>query len=211
MDLTQKPGSLQRSESASSDSIRDKQSNEGSHLPGPENGTRRPGVFSRVSWKKLALFLAVALVWLVLDVLSKSYAAMFDRGEVFAGPFAGLFQFKLVYNTGAAWSMFSGSPLILGVIAAIVLVVLIGLVAWFSRKISFVESFALGLVLAGGIGNALDRFTLGYVIDFIQTLFISFPIFNVADIGVTCGVVLFLISFLYRAFKSEDPLDEKGN
>lgn len=168
------------------------------------------GILSRISVGKCVLFCAVALVWLALDIASKAYANSFARGEVFAGPFAGLFQFRLAHNTGAAWSLFSGSTLTLAVIAAIVLVVLLVLVALFSSRITWLEAFSLGLVFAGGIGNALDRFTLGYVVDFIQTLFISFPTFNVADIGVTCGVLLFALSFVSRTLK-EESFSKKGN
>ena len=141
---------------------------------------------------------------------TKAFANSFERGEVFAGPFAGLFQFRLAHNTGAAWSMFSGSTFALAVIAIVVLVVLLVAVALFSRHITWLEAFSLGLVFAGGIGNAIDRFTLGYVVDFIQTLFINFPTFNVADIGVTCGVVLFLLSFITRTFREESS-SKKGN
>ena len=52
------------------------------------------------------------------------------------------------------------------------------------------------IFVAGGIGNAIDRFTLGFVVDFIEPTFIDFPIFNVADIGVTCGIILFIVSLL---------------
>ena len=185
-------------------------SNQGSLLSDSSKGVRKDGVFSRVSWGKFSLFFIVALAWFALDVVSKTYANSYDRGDVFAGPFGGLFQFKLTYNTGAAWSMFSGSTLLLGLIAVVVLIVLLFLMAIFSRHVTWIEAFSLGLVFAGGIGNALDRFTLGYVVDFIQTLFISFPTFNVADIGITCGVVLFLISFLYRTFK-QDSEEKEGN
>ena len=185
-------------------------SNQGSLLSDSSKGVRKDGVFSRVSWGKFSLFFIVALAWFALDVASKTYANSSDRDDVFAGPFGGLFQFKLTYNTGAAWSMFSGSTLLLGLIAVVVLIVLLFLMAIFSRHVTWIEAFSLGLVFAGGIGNALDRFTLGYVVDFIQTLFISFPTFNVADIGITCGVVLFLISFLYRTFK-QDSEEKEGN
>ena len=59
--------------------------------------------------------------------------------------------------------------------------------------------FSLGaaLVVAGGLGNAFDRFMLGYVVDFINLTFIDFPVFNIADIGVTCGFVLAAIAFLF--------------
>lgn len=185
-------------------------SNQGSLLSDSSKGVRKDGVFSRVSWGKFSLFFIVALAWFALDVASKTYANSFDKGDVFAGPFGGLFQFKLTYNTGAAWSMFSGSTLLLGLIAVVALIALLFLMAIFSRHVTWIEAFSFGLVFAGGIGNALDRFTLGYVIDFIQTLFISFPTFNVADIGITCGVVLFLISFLYRTFK-QDSEEKEGN
>ena len=58
------------------------------------------------------------------------------------------------------------------------------------------ELIGISLVVAGGIGNAIDRFTLGFVVDFIEPTFIDFPIFNIADIGVTCGIILFIVSLL---------------
>ena len=58
------------------------------------------------------------------------------------------------------------------------------------------ELIGISLVVAGGIGNAIDRFTLGFVVDFIEPTFIDFPIFNIADIGVTCGIILFILSLL---------------
>ncbi len=64
----------------------------------------------------------------------------------------------------------------------------------------------MALVVAGGLGNAIDRFTLGYVVDFIEPVFIDFPVFNVADIGVTCGFVLFVVAMIlaYRRADRED-------
>ena len=61
------------------------------------------------------------------------------------------------------------------------------------------------LVVAGGIGNAIDRFSQGYVVDFIEPVFIDFPVFNVADIGVTCGFVLFLVGVIV-SWRHEDRL-----
>lgn len=156
---------------------------------------------------KFGLFAVTAVVVLALDAFSKSIANSYDLGTIFAGPFAGLFQFKLVHNTGAAWSMFSGSTAVLGAIAVVILLILVVAVMRMARFFTPFEFFALGLVFAGGLGNAIDRFTLGYVVDFIQTLFISFPTFNVADIGVTCGIILFALSFGIRIFK-EGPASD---
>lgn len=49
------------------------------------------------------------------------------------------------------------------------------------------------MIVAGGIGNVIDRFVQGYVTDFIEFSFFDFPVFNVADIGVTCGFVLLFV------------------
>ena len=56
-------------------------------------------------------------------------------------------------------------------------------------------------MFSGGLGNAFDRFAQGYVIDFIDFTFIDFPVFNIADIGVTCGFVLLVIGYLLAARK----------
>ena len=61
------------------------------------------------------------------------------------------------------------------------------------------------LLVAGGLGNAFDRFALGYVVDFIEPVFIDFPVFNVADVGVTCGFVLFLVGVIV-SWRHEDRL-----
>ena len=58
-------------------------------------------------------------------------------------------------------------------------------------------------MFAGGLGNAVDRFTLGYVVDFIDPVFIDFPTFNIADIGVTCGFVIFFAALFLRARREE--------
>ena len=55
-------------------------------------------------------------------------------------------------------------------------------------------------VLGGGVGNMIDRMVMGYVTDFLATTFVSFPVFNVADMFVTCGVVISFV--IYTAWES---------
>ncbi len=71
------------------------------------------------------------------------------------------------------------------------------------------EAVGIALIVAGGLGNALDRFTLGYVVDFIDTGVISFPTFNDADIGVTCGFVLFFAGMLW-SMRGDALVHEEG-
>ena len=56
---------------------------------------------------------------------------------------------------------------------------------------------SLMLMFAGALGNAIDRIFRGYVVDFIETTFISFPVFNIADIAITVGAVLLIIYILF--------------
>ncbi|MCI9208794.1 signal peptidase II [Adlercreutzia caecimuris] len=147
--------------------------------------------------RNLCVFAAVVLLWLAADIATKAVCNGYGLGEVIAGPFLGLVQFRLAHNTGAAWGMFGDSTFALGVMSLLVCAALAAYLIATARRANLVEVVGIALVVAGGLGNALDRFTLGYVVDFIDTTFIEFPTFNVADIGVTCGFVLFFAGMLW--------------
>lgn len=106
-----------------------------------------------------------------------------------------ILQLTYYQNTGAAFSIFEQHTWILTLISAAASVLLIVLLA----KRTFNHPFAmvsLALVLAGAVGNLIDRLFLGYVTDMFQTLFMNFPIFNVADICIVCGGIAFCVYFL---------------
>lgn len=147
--------------------------------------------------RNLCVFAAVVLLWLAADIATKAVCNGYGLGEVIAGPFLGLVQFRLAHNTGAAWGMFGDSTFALGVMSLLVCAALAAYLVATARRANLAEVVGIALVVAGGLGNALDRFTLGYVVDFIDTTFIEFPTFNVADIGVTCGFVLFFVGMLW--------------
>ena len=151
----------------------------------------------RGAGRKCALFALIVLMWVGLDFATKQIFKEATVGQRFLDqPILGLFDFRLVHNTGGAWGIFSGSTFELGVFSLVVCVLVAGYFFYIRREASWVTTIALSLVVAGGIGNAIDRFAQGYVIDFIEFTFIDFPVFNIADIGVTCGFALFLIGFL---------------
>lgn len=157
--------------------------------------------------RNAAIFVPLAALWLVLDIATKAYFNSFSVGQVVAGPFLGLVQFRLVHNTGAAWGMFDESTFALGVMSVLVCVALTVYLFTAGKRAGVMETVGIALIVAGGLGNALDRFTLGYVVDFIDTVFISFPTFNVADIGVTCGFVLFFAGMLW-SMRKDAPAKE---
>lgn len=169
---------------------------EGEGAPG---ATELPSLRGR----NAAIFVPLAVAWLALDMATKAYFNTFPLGTVAGGPFLGLFQFRLAHNTGAAWGMFGDSTFALGVMSLVVCAALAAYLFLVARRASVLEVVGVALVFAGGLGNAIDRFTLGYVVDFIDATFISFPTFNVADIGVTCGFVLFFVGMLHSMRSSD--------
>lgn len=148
------------------------------------------------------VFVVTAIVWFILDRLTKTWANAGEVGEVFVPDIAGLFEFRLVHNTGAAWGILGGKTFELALLSLLVCLAIIWfLFGWQRLQANLAEIFALALIFAGGLGNVVDRFYLGYVVDFINTTFIDFPTFNVADIGVTCGAILFVICMFVQLIK----------
>lgn len=149
----------------------------------------------------------LVVVWIIIDQATKASFDTFDPDTVIAGPFLGIFDITLVHNTGAAWGIFNGNPVILGAFSLLVCALAIIYVALVKPPSSIPSVVGLSLIVAGGIGNAIDRFSNHYVVDFIRPVFIDFPVFNVADIGVTVGVVLFIASLIFdsRGKKPEVP------
>lgn len=115
----------------------------------------------------------------------------------------GFINFVYVQNKGAGWGILSGRPILLIVLSVIILAVLI----WFYiskmkqvNKLNSLLSISVGLIVGGCIGNLYDRIFFGYVRDFINFQFMSFPVFNIADIslsfGVCCIVLYFILDYL---------------
>ena len=105
----------------------------------------------------------------------------------------GLLSLTYVRNTGAAFSSFEGAQWLF----AVVFLLFTAAIVWeFSGKRWPFTNFERWLIVAiygGGVGNMIDRFRFGYVVDMIQTDFMVFPVFNVADCFITCSAILLLL------------------
>ena len=124
-----------------------------------------------------------------------------------AQPFLpGLLQFNYVQNTGAAFSSFEGQQWLFALIFA----AFTGLILWeyFRGRMGFTrfEWWCIAAIYAGGLGNMIDRVRQGYVVDMIQTQFMEFPVFNVADCFITCGCIALMISLclFHKDFWKDD-------
>lgn len=147
-----------------------------------------------------ALFAPLVVVLVIVDRLTKVWAAGNLAKGVIGYDF-GPVAFTLVHNRGAAFGMGQGGGWLFVIVA---LVICVAAVLWLahSKENRILEVVSLALIVAGGVGNLIDRLTTEYVVDFIKFTFIDFPVFNVADICVTCGVVLFIITIFFTTFRA---------
>ncbi len=116
---------------------------------------------------------------------------------------SGFLQFRYVENTGAAFSLFKDRTDFLTVFSAVVMVG--GLYLIFARKIkSKVMLASIVMIMGGGLGNLIDRVIHHFVVDYIEVLFIEFPVFNLADSFITVGefiLVAYLVWDIVKDFK----------
>jgi len=145
-------------------------------------------------WRWIQL-LAIASVVCALDRVTKSWATTSLEYGHSARPLRFL-DFRYWENTGIVFGTFEGA----GIYLAPFSILAIGFLIYFYRDIPEkdpLSSWGISLVLGGAVGNLIDRFSLGYVVDFIYLRIWPFP-FNIADCGVTVGLFLVLAgSFFY--------------
>ncbi len=110
-------------------------------------------------------------------------------------------DFTYIHNTGGAWGVLGGYTWLLVVTTGLVMLFCLVYLIKNGRKNPLLF-WALCLILSGGIGNMIDRiFNEGRVIDFLRTLFIEFPIFNIADCAVVIGAGLLILYFVIDIIK----------
>ena len=126
------------------------------------------------------------------------------HGQVEALP--GVVGLTHVHNYGAAFSSFQGMQWLF----AVIFVIFTALVVWEYRKkampFTTFERWCIAAIYGGGLGNMIDRVRFGYVVDMIETKFMNFPVFNVADSFITCGCII-LVAHLFlfnKAFWKEE-------
>ncbi len=120
----------------------------------------------------------------------------------------GVLQLNYAENTGAAFGSFSAHTDLLSIFTFVMIV--FGFVYLFFKKRKLdVEYVCISLILAGGIGNLIDRIYRGFVVDYIEPLFIDFAIFNFADILVTCSSVVLVIWLIYEIYREGKEKEHK--
>lgn len=153
-------------------------------------------------FKGYLLIFAIASGLVALDQITKFWV----RTHLAIGqswPENGFFRFTYAQNTGAAFSIFYGNVEILAVVSVIGFLFLLTYVFIIHRHFPFLDTIvskiSLGILLAGTGGNLIDRVILRHVTDFIDVG--PWPVFNVADMSIVLGVVLFALALLFSNYE----------
>ena len=111
----------------------------------------------------------------------------------------GVIDFVYVKNTGAAFSFLANKTYGIVILSIISVLFCLGVIVYIikTKPKNKLLLLSLALMFSGAVGNVIDRIFRGFVVDFIETVFISFPVFNVADIAITVGAVLLIIYVMF--------------
>ncbi|OFZ14159.1 MAG: signal peptidase II [Bdellovibrionales bacterium GWA2_49_15] len=173
--------------------------------------------------RKILMLLALIVGLIIIDQVSKNVIqSRFHHGESIE-VIKGFFSITYVRNPGAAFGFMANADdtvrkplfLLIPIIACVWLVALI----WRTREKNKILFLSYGLILAGAVGNLIDRFLLGYVVDFVDFYVADhhFPAFNVADSAITIAAVLLIYDFLLEIRRKKDqkvevkPLEHSAN
>lgn len=143
-----------------------------------------------------SLLLIVFLVG--ADQLIKHLVDLYLKPVGSALAIPGVLQLSYYENDGAMMGMMSGKTTVMTVFAALCLLLVCFLL--YSGKLGYgIDFWSVVIIAAGGIGNLIDRVFRGFVIDYIEVLFVDFYIFNFADCLVTCAAFAIIFSQIYQS------------
>lgn len=150
----------------------------------------------------IAISILIALDQLTKFIITSSFD-LYESKPVIKG----VFSITYVQNKGIAWGMLEGKRILFLITTLITLVLLFALYINIARKNKFIlMRIGLIVLIAGAIGNMIDRIKLGYVIDFFDFNLIDFPVFNLADIYVVISMIYIIILLFFKY--SNEEFDE---
>lgn len=145
--------------------------------------------------------LAIAAFLILLDQWTKQLAIGKLKGQEAFVILRGIFELEYLENRGSAFGMFQGKKVFLLIVGVLFMAVMLYLLIKTPAEKRFlpIHIVASGII-AGGIGNMIDRFFLGYVVDFFSFVLIHFPVFNVADSYIVIATIAMaiLLIFVYQ-------------
>lgn len=148
--------------------------------------------------------LVLAVLLLAFDQLTKYLAIVRLKNQPAYVLIDGVLELQYLENRGSAFGMLQNQKYLILFMGVIFLAVILFVLLKLPQQKKFCSlHILLSFIVAGGIGNMIDRIRFDYVVDFISFVLIHYPIFNVADCYIVCGVIVLFALFLF-VFKEED-------
>ncbi|MBR4030652.1 MAG: signal peptidase II [Clostridia bacterium] len=145
----------------------------------------------------MILYTLLALLFVFSDQITKFFAVSLLKGTSGIPFIPHIMEFLYVENRGIAFGMFQGKSHFIIPLTIVILAVCIYFLVYYLKKSKHLPSIALTFIIGGAIGNLIDKLRLGYVVDFLHTTFMEFPVFNLADVFICVGAGLFAIFILF--------------
>ena len=154
--------------------------------------------------KRIFLPVLFIPVLILLDQFAKRWAAGSLQGHKDIILVRGVLQLRYIENRGAAFGILQNSRLFFIILTVVFAVVITAFyVSYYKKHAGIALVLLYSFLMAGAVGNFIDRLVHGFVVDFIYFSLIDFPVFNVADIYITCSCVLIII-YLFISEKNHD-------
>ena len=142
--------------------------------------------------KEFKINLILVSIVFILDQISKYIISL--NIEYFLNKNIFIFSINYLRNYGAAFNIFEGNRIFLSLISILSSIILIYFI-FVKERLNPLDRYGLSLILAGSLGNGIDRMIKGYVIDFINFKLFDFPIFNIADIAINIGCIILIFNY----------------
>lgn len=145
---------------------------------------------------KYFCYILISVIGIAIDQTVKAWAYNELRPVGSIDVVKDVFQLTYRENTGAAFSFLEGNNAFFIILTLLIVFVLLYLLLS-GRILNKVAEYCILFIAIGGIGNLIDRFHYKFVVDMFDFTLINFAVFNVADIFVTCGSILFIMIFIF--------------
>ena len=150
--------------------------------------------------------LSVIMLGILIVIIDRITKLLLINKEITIIP--NLLNFTYIENNGVAFGIASNNTILIVLLNVIILAIIIKFLKEKFSKTNYIIILSLIMILAGGVGNLIDRIAMGYVIDFIDINILDFPVFNIADISITVGVIMIMIILIRSLFEKENNIEK---
>ena len=150
--------------------------------------------------------LSVIMLGILIVIIDRITKLLLINKEITIIP--NLLNFTYIENNSVAFGIASNNTILIVLLNVIILAIIIKFLKEKFSKTNYIIILSLIMILAGGVGNLIDRIAMGYVIDFIDINILDFPVFNIADISITVGVIMIMIILISSLFEKENNIEK---